>query len=538
MKRVYCLYRVSTKGQVEKDDIPMQKQACHEFVAEQSDWHIEKEFSEKGVSGFKIAAKDRDAIQDLQKAAVEKKFDVLLVFMFDRIGRKEDETPFVVEWFVRQGVEVWSVKEGQQRFDTHVDKLLNYIRFWQASGESIKTSIRTRTRMEQLVKEGHFKGGTAPYGYRLVHKGRVNKRGHEVFDLEIDEYESTVVRRIFHLHTAYGMGPQTLSRRLTEDGILNRAGKNFVAPSIRNILTNPIYKGVLRFWETLSEPFEHLKIIDDETFRLSQELVEQRSRNREELRRVPRRLAKNCLLVGNIFCGHCGGRLVTSTAGTRYQRANGEEVYRRWWRYLCYNRVRHKGECCGQTGYSAERIDEAVRESIRKLLDGLKKVPMQTVVERRYGLAVDDLEKRLNEARRIEAKSERGIKALKAELAPALMGESKFDPDLLGDAIQAAQVELDEARRLVNNLENELADTETIIRTLERQHSRLVSLSELFDGCDLDAQRMVISQLVDGVYVSSGYQIELRLNVTLEQYVECMDEARAGGEKTTMVLTA
>lgn len=159
MKRVYCLYRVSTKGQVEKDDIPMQKQACHEFVAEQSDWHIEKEFSEKGVSGFKIAAKDRDAIQDLQKAAVEKKFDVLLVFMFDRIGRKEDETPFVVEWFVRQGVEVWSVKEGQQRFDTHVDKLLNYIRFWQTSGESIKTSIRTRTRMEQLVKEGHFKGG-------------------------------------------------------------------------------------------------------------------------------------------------------------------------------------------------------------------------------------------------------------------------------------------------------------------------------------------------------------------------------------------
>ncbi|OCN01988.1 hypothetical protein A7X67_04330 [Clostridium sp. W14A] len=26
-KRVYCLYRVSTKGQVEKDDIPMQNTA-------------------------------------------------------------------------------------------------------------------------------------------------------------------------------------------------------------------------------------------------------------------------------------------------------------------------------------------------------------------------------------------------------------------------------------------------------------------------------------------------------------------------------
>lgn len=50
--------------------------------------------------------------------------------MFDRLGRREDETPFVVEWFVKNGIEVWSAKEGQQRFDTHVDKLLNYIRYW------------------------------------------------------------------------------------------------------------------------------------------------------------------------------------------------------------------------------------------------------------------------------------------------------------------------------------------------------------------------------------------------------------------------
>ncbi len=128
-KRVYCLYRVSTKQQVEKDDIPMQKQRCHEFVADKDDWEIVKEFSEKGVSGFKVSAKDRDAIQEIQKDAAIGKFDILLVFMFDRLGRKEDETPFVVEWFVKNGIEVWSAEEGQQRFDNHVDKLLNYIRY-------------------------------------------------------------------------------------------------------------------------------------------------------------------------------------------------------------------------------------------------------------------------------------------------------------------------------------------------------------------------------------------------------------------------
>lgn len=59
-KRVVCLYRVSTVGQVEKDDIPMQKQYCREFCRGQSGWEIVKEFSEKGVSGFKVSAKDRD----------------------------------------------------------------------------------------------------------------------------------------------------------------------------------------------------------------------------------------------------------------------------------------------------------------------------------------------------------------------------------------------------------------------------------------------------------------------------------------------
>lgn len=66
---VYTLYRVSTIKQVDKikDDIPMQKEACREF-AERMEWTIGKEFLEKGVSGFKISASDRDAIQELKAA--------------------------------------------------------------------------------------------------------------------------------------------------------------------------------------------------------------------------------------------------------------------------------------------------------------------------------------------------------------------------------------------------------------------------------------------------------------------------------------
>ena len=52
----------------------------------------------------------------------------------------------------------------------------DYIRYWQASGESLKTSVRTRTRLEQLTGEGHYTGGTVAFGYKRVRLGRVNKK--------------------------------------------------------------------------------------------------------------------------------------------------------------------------------------------------------------------------------------------------------------------------------------------------------------------------------------------------------------------------
>ena len=183
-----------------------------------------KEFSEKGILGYKVSAKDRDAIQEIQHDAVLGKFDILLVSMFDRLGRRDDETPFIVEWFVKNGVEVWSAMEGQQRFDNHVDKLMNYIRYWQASGESIKTSVRVKTRMEQLTKDGCFTGGIVPFGYKLQKQGRINKKNQEVNDFVIDEDAAEIVRFIFYKYVNEGYGAQRISHYLLENGIRRADG--------------------------------------------------------------------------------------------------------------------------------------------------------------------------------------------------------------------------------------------------------------------------------------------------------------------------
>lgn len=153
-KRVKCLYRVSTKKQVENDDIPMQRQYCRDFAAQHPDWEIIDEVYEKGVSGYKVHAEDRDELNQLRNDALGKKFDVLLVYMSDRIGRMAYESALCAYWFVEQGIEVWSATEGQLIFDTSSDKLLNFFLFLKAEGESEKTSIRTKTRLGQIVLNG------------------------------------------------------------------------------------------------------------------------------------------------------------------------------------------------------------------------------------------------------------------------------------------------------------------------------------------------------------------------------------------------
>ena len=283
VRRVVCLYRVSSVGQVEKDDIPMQKQSCREFVQRQTGWEIVKEFSEKGVSGFKKSAKDRDAIQEIQKLALQGGFDILLVFMFDRLGRRDDETPFVVEWFVKQNIEVWSAMEGQQRFDNHVDKLLNYIRYWQASGESIKTSMRVKTRIEQLTQEGHFTGGRAPFGYRAEKTGRMNKKNQDVRDLVIDPEDAEIVKLIFQKYVYEGYGALRLCRYFREQGIRRRDGGEVTVGMINRAVKNSIYIGVIHRGDSKSEVLPDLKVIDEELSQIQKAppqalLAKQRSR--------------------------------------------------------------------------------------------------------------------------------------------------------------------------------------------------------------------------------------------------------------------
>ena len=314
MNRVYCLYRVSDRGQVEKNDIPMQRIACRTFAQERG-WEIEKELSEKGISGYKLTMQQRDAILEIREAALAGKFDILLVYMFDRIGRRDDETPFVVEWLTRNGIAVWSVCEGEQRFDNHVDKLTNYIRYWQAAGESAKTSERVRTRIRQLTEDGFFTGGQCPYGYELVRGERLNKKNQPMNDLRICKDEAEVVRLMFEKAMREGLGPLRIANYLNDCGYTTRKGKRWNQSTIGRILSNRIYLGILQKGDAESQQLPELQIVDDDTFSSVQEIRANRRKGvSENMKTIPMQTRGKSLLSGFLYCAHCRARSIVPPA--------------------------------------------------------------------------------------------------------------------------------------------------------------------------------------------------------------------------------
>ena len=525
MKRVYCLYRVSTIGQVEKDDIPMQKEFCREFVAGHPNWYIKKELYEKGVSGFKTSAKDRDAIQEIQRDAAKGEFDILLVYMFDRLGRRDDETPFVVEWFVKNGIEVWSAIEGEQRFDNHVDKLLNYIRYWQASGESIKTSVRVKTRLEQLTEEGHFTGGKIPYGYRIEKKGRINKRNREVHDLVIDPDAAEIVKLIFYKYVHEGFGAQRLSHYLHEMGIKKPDGKNFPNTSINRLLKNPVHMGIIKNGDARSEVIPELQIIDPETFEKAQKIMEARTNPHGE---IPLNLSGQSLLVGNIYCGHCRNRLTLTTSGRRYFRKDGTVRKEARARYQCHYNVRHPGECDGQSGYGMKKLDGIVDRIVRYQLSQISLSSSDELIESQHQKAIALAQARHNILTLQLNDKKRELLDFQSETIKVIRGESKLSMELLNTMIDRCSDEIEEISANLNAVQKELDELRPGAEQERQEFAKISTWADLYDRCTFEAKKMIVAQFIKAIYVHRDYALEIEFNVSFEEFrsltAECHDQ--------------
>lgn len=523
IKIVYCLYRVSTKNQVDHNDIPMQRNACREFVAEQSGWIIKKEFMKMGVSGFKVSAEDRDQLQELRMCAERKEFDVLLVFMFDRLGRRDDETPFVLRWFTEHGIEVWSVKEGQQVFDSCVDDLINYVRFWTAKTESIKTSMRVRTKLRQMVEEGKYTGGCMPFGYNLVPSGEINKHGRVLHMPSVDADEAKIVKLIFKKTTLEGMGTYKLAELINKMGITTHTGSKFHCNTVNRILRNPIYCGYYYKAGTLSPRISNLQIIEDDVFNEAQRILDSRAYKKRE-KDVNSLYAKaSALLVGNGYCEFCGSRLIVTSHSYSYCTIDGERHYRKYGRYMCTGSALCRTDCKGQGTFTVKKVDAKIEDHIKKLHQKLCKMSDVDAIDHKYKSVVANLKKRIGELKFHEENISYKLKTLYAEIADSISGLSTYSPEQLSEAITELRSKQESVKLKLAQLQNEAMDRTQIRSSIQYRMKETQRIMNRFfePNAKFEEKRVIVNKLFESVTIGRGTNKKYSMTFNLrEEFVD------------------
>ena len=519
--RAALTYRVSTKQQVDiSDDIPMQKIACRKFAQEHG-WRIVSETLEKGISGSKVSAAKRDVIQGLRAEAEQGKFDIRLVYIFDRLGRIESETPFVVEWFINKGIEVWSTHEGQQRIDSHSDKLINFIRYWQAAGESEKTSIRTRDRLRQIVSSGHFTGGVVPYGYQLVDQGRTNKRGQAVFDLAIEPCEAAVVQEVFEKIAYEGYTCYRITKMLNDRGLKTHKGARWQVNNIQRMVRHEGYTGYILNKNARSEHIPELQIVDEKIWKRAVEIVEQARAKSQEKRKLPLRTDTELLLVGNLYCGCCGTRMSGFYQRDSYKRKDGTRVEYGQMKYYCYAKGQKVRPCDGQQLYKAETVDAIVEEVARSIFREFKNSPprdnaLESQAKRKQKQLQEQENLLKNKIRQTTALLER----YDAELAKCLIGESSFDEATLARVLRRTEETLQQQKSELHRVQESMHAQKDQAAEARDFYDEFAGWVEEYDQATLKRRRMILSRLFNRIEVSRGYEVKIEINMSYKQFLQ------------------
>jgi DNA invertase Pin-like site-specific DNA recombinase len=298
-----------------------------------------------------------------------KVYDILLVFSLERLGRREDELPTIYKILKSRNVELWSICDnGLVKNEELGDRIAFSVKAVIAQSQSEKTSQYVSEKHKQMAEDGLFRGGTAPYGYKLIKSGIFNKKKNELNVPIIDEVTSEIVRQIYMLVYEQGWGANRITKYLNSSdvNITSATGSKWSTAAINFILRNPIYKGYPAYgkrtgiikmdesddryimkhrhvmaspndWILSKQQIKELVIVPEEIWDKVQQIRTKRSPenvSNPDIEKI--KVTKSPLLfVGMINCGHCGSPLTTTYNSKKYTLANGIVQNWRSAKYRC-----------------------------------------------------------------------------------------------------------------------------------------------------------------------------------------------------------
>ena len=360
-KKINCaIYtRVSTTEGLEQEftSLDNQRESAESYIQSQKSegWIALPDRYDDG--GFTGANTERPALQKLMADIKEGTINCVVVYKVDRLSRSLLNFSQLLESFEQDNVTFVSVT---QAFNTNssmgrltLNILLSFAQF-----EREIISERTRDKMAASKKRGKWVGGRPPLGYDI---DRINRK------LVINPKEAELVKEIFDLYlekrsllsVAIALNEKNrMTKSYTTLENRNSGGVKFKSTSIQSIVKNPFYIGKVHHAGALYQG-EQERIISDEIFQKTQEIL---ANNRRE-RKVAGRVKNTGLLNSMLRCKTCD-----STMYYFYSKKGNNKYHY----YLCMNAQKRGYKNCPTRLISAQLIESKFMEFLRTISKDLR----------------------------------------------------------------------------------------------------------------------------------------------------------------------
>ena len=374
----YCLYLRKSRSDIEAEargegeTLARHEKALLE-LAKKLNLNITQIYREI-VSGETIAA--RPVMQQLLSEVEQGVWSGVLVMEVERLARGDTvDQGIVAQTFKYSNTKIITPLKTYNPADEYDEEYFEFGLFM--SRREYKTINRRlqRGRMAS-VKEGKYCGSVPPFGY-----SRVRLEKEKGWTLAVNEEEAEVVRLIFEWYvngyTENGLterlGAAKIVRKLNELGYRPRKSSTWAVASVRDIIINPVYIGVVRWdWrkgtkkmtdghvevvrprskseDTLCVKGRHPAIISDELFQKAQYYM---SKNPPR----PVNVGSTTMnpLAGLVVCGKCGKMMIRRP----YQGKRVDSL-------ICADTA------CHNVGSDLPLVESRVLEGLSQWLDGYK----------------------------------------------------------------------------------------------------------------------------------------------------------------------
>ena len=230
----YC--RVSTDNQKDEGTIDIQRQALKEY-AEANGYDLVKVFEDEGVSG---GLEDRAGLAELFNFLEDKEnkeVEAVLIFKLDRLARDLRIQENLIYKLKEREKGLLSIKEPDLWDSDPMRKAFRQFMGIVAELEKSFITMRmTAGRKNKIKFKQKYAGGGIALGYRTIDK-----------DLVIDTAGADTIRQIFKMKRYGKKGLREIARELNRQGTPTARGGKWHAGTIKYILANPLYKGVMAY---------------------------------------------------------------------------------------------------------------------------------------------------------------------------------------------------------------------------------------------------------------------------------------------------